>query len=131
MQASLAAAMASLRNAVVVHGLDNRLLDCLFSGVLRIEVPMSRGCTALRWLQGQTGSSIAVGPACSHLAPHLYFSGRHSSAPDTSEASKAEECTCGWSAVAGMGQVWLGMGQVWGKYGARYGKILEGTVSVD
>ena len=104
-QASLDHAVEALKNAVVSYGLEDRLLGGLSSGVLRIEVPLPRGCTALRWLQGQSGTGTAVGPACSHLVPHLYFSGRHSSAPDTPEAAQAEACTRGWSAVAGRNNI--------------------------
>ena len=87
------------------------LLSSLTSGVIRIEVSLPRGgCTALRWLQGLTGCTTAVGPACSHLSPHLYFSGRLSSAPDTPATALAEGCTKGWTAVAGVGAAWLWQG---------------------
>jgi len=36
------------------------------------------------------------------LAPRIYFSGRHSAAPDTPKASRAEGATRGWTAVAGI-----------------------------
>ena len=120
-QAGLDSAVAALHNAVIAHGLQDQLLSSLYSGVLRIEVPLPRGCTALRWLQGQAGNNTAVGPACSHLVPHLYFSGRHSSAPDTPESARAEECTRGWTAVAGVCACMCMAGGMGGKGGGDEG----------
>lgn len=68
------------------------------SGCLRVEVPLPRGVSALRWLQGQ--SSTEQQPEAA-VGPLIYFSGRHSSAPDTPLAAQAEACTKGWFAVAG------------------------------
>jgi hypothetical protein len=100
----------------------------LGSGCVRVEVPLPRGTSALRWLQGQAGSATATrtqpstesttsgsdststsgsgssssgSSMSSPLAPHVYFSGRHSSAPDTRGTFEAEAVTRGWSAVAG------------------------------
>jgi isochorismate synthase/2-succinyl-5-enolpyruvyl-6-hydroxy-3-cyclohexene-1-carboxylate synthase/2-succinyl-6-hydroxy-2,4-cyclohexadiene-1-carboxylate synthase/O-succinylbenzoate synthase len=81
------------------------------SGVLRWEVPLPRssaahGCgsgfTALQWLQGQEGLKVTM-----HQA---YFSGRHSTAPDTPGTAAAEAAAQGWGAVAGLGAAWLWQG---------------------
>ncbi|GAX76586.1 hypothetical protein CEUSTIGMA_g4032.t1 [Chlamydomonas eustigma] len=109
-QTSLSEAIEALCQVITLveakHG-----VSCFSSGVIRIEVPVPRGCTALRWLQGQASAQTAVGQAVKGLAPHLYFSGRHSSTPDGQNSSQAEACTKGWSAVAGVGAAWLWHGK--------------------
>lgn len=87
------------------------------SGVLRFEVPLSRGgplggvlpgspCqpgfTALQWLQGQEFLRKTL-----HT---VYFSGRHSTAPDTPGTAAAEAAAQGWGALAGLGAAWLWQG---------------------
>jgi isochorismate synthase/2-succinyl-5-enolpyruvyl-6-hydroxy-3-cyclohexene-1-carboxylate synthase/2-succinyl-6-hydroxy-2,4-cyclohexadiene-1-carboxylate synthase/O-succinylbenzoate synthase len=81
------------------------------SGVLRWEVPLPRssavqgigaGFTALQWLQGQEVLKTML-----HQA---YFSGRHSTAPDTPGTAAAEAAAQGWGAVAGLGAAWLWQG---------------------
>lgn len=72
------------------------------SGVVRVEVPVPRGTTALRWLMGQHSAGTGdVGASSLGAAPLVYFSGRHSSAPDTPLAARAEAATKGWFAVSG------------------------------
>lgn len=68
-------------------------------GCIRIEVPLSRGISALQWLKSQTiqttrGEYI------------LYFSSKTSSAPDTSGSIAAEAGFYDMSAVAGIGAAW-------------------------
>lgn len=87
------------------------------SGVLRFEVPLSRGgppggvlpgspsqpgFTALQWLQGQEGLRNTL--------HSVYFSGRHSTAPDTPGTAAAEAAAQGWGALAGLGAAWLWQG---------------------
>jgi len=72
----------------------------LSSGVVRWEVPLPRGCSAARWLRGQDD-------AAHH---QVYFSGRHSTAPETPKSSLAEACARGWTAAAGLGAAWLWRG---------------------
>jgi hypothetical protein len=105
----------------------------LASGVVRLEAPVARGCTALQWLAGQavvgtldevgisflleqqlqsvlpsvwrhvdTAICMCLQALREYLVPQVYFSGRHSAAPDTAWASRAEGATRGWSAVAGV-----------------------------
>lgn len=63
-------------------------------------MPLPRSTTALRWLQGQA-------PAGASGAPHVYFSPRHSSAPDTDGGRDAAAASAGSGAVAGIGAAWL------------------------
>jgi isochorismate synthase/2-succinyl-5-enolpyruvyl-6-hydroxy-3-cyclohexene-1-carboxylate synthase/2-succinyl-6-hydroxy-2,4-cyclohexadiene-1-carboxylate synthase/O-succinylbenzoate synthase len=81
----------------------------LSSGVVRWEVPVPRGCSAARWLRGQD------------VAAHhqVYFSGRHSTAPDTPKSALAEASARGWSAVAGLGAAWLWRGAPGVTFGER------------
>lgn len=87
------------------------------SGVLRFEVPLSRGgppggvllgspCqpgfSALQWLQGQEGLRDTL--------HSVYFSGRHSTAPDTPGTAAAEAAADGWMSLAGLGAAWLWQG---------------------
>ncbi|KAK9806829.1 hypothetical protein WJX72_004058 [[Myrmecia] bisecta] len=72
------------------------------SGLVRFEVPLPRGATALRWLQGQ--------PKLSALQPQVYFSPRRSSAPNTAGGDAAEGAAGGSGAVAGAGAAWRWQG---------------------
>lgn len=87
------------------------------SGMLRFEVPLSRGgppggvlpgspslpgFNALQWLQGQEVLRSSL-----HC---VYFSGRHSTAPDTLGTAAAEAAADGWGALAGLGAAWLWQG---------------------
>lgn len=87
-QAGWLPAVAALRQAVAALLSD---LEGMSSGVVRVEVPIPRGSSALRWLQGQPATELH----------QVYFSGRHSTAADTAGAARAEEGTKGWSAIAG------------------------------
>ena len=82
----------------------------LSSGVARWEVPLPAGCSAARWLRGQE----ALGDA----HHRVYFSARHSTAPDTPKAALAEAAARGWSAVAGLGAAWLWRGPDGAPFGA-------------
>jgi hypothetical protein len=64
------------------------------------QVPMPRSTTALRWLHGQPAQDA-------RLVPRVYFSPRHSSAPDTDGASAAAAASAGCGATAGAGAAWL------------------------
>ncbi|KAK9837268.1 hypothetical protein WJX81_002656 [Elliptochloris bilobata] len=72
------------------------------SGLLRIEVPLPRGASALQWLQGQ--------PLAEALLPRVYFSPRRSSAPATAGGAAAAAGAEGAGAVAGAGAAWLWQG---------------------
>ncbi|DBA90082.1 TPA: hypothetical protein ACH3X1_003401 [Trebouxia sp. C0004] len=78
------------------------------SGVVRLEVPLPRGLTALQWLQGQPKPQS---DKQSLLQPQVYFSPRQSSAPGTAGAAAAEAATAGVGAVAGAGAAWLWHGR--------------------
>ena len=67
------------------------------------QVPLPRSTEALRWLQGQP-----CAPA--QLMPHVYFSPRHSSAPDTPGGTAASAAASGLGAVAGTGRAWTWQG---------------------
>lgn len=97
--------------------LSNTLPSSTSSGILRFEVPLSRGgppggvlpgnpsqpgFSALQWLQGQESLRKTL-----HT---VYFSGRHSTAPDTPGTAAAEAAADGWSALAGLGAAWLWQG---------------------
>eukprot|EP00798_Chlamydomonas_sp_ICE-L_P027190 gene27190-2434_t len=99
-EAALGDSVMALKEAVHEAAKKYGSLSC---GVIRIEVPLARGCTALRWLRGQTDAGEV---------PRLkvYFSPRHSSAPDTPGAAKAEADTKGWAAVAGLDTAWMWQG---------------------
>lgn len=98
--------------------LSSTLPPSTTSGVLRFEVPLSRGgppggvlsgspsqpgFTALQWLQGQEGLRKTL--------HSVYFSGRHSTAPDTPATAAAEAAAQGWGALAGLGAAWLWQGE--------------------
>jgi hypothetical protein len=99
-QVDVVAAAQALRQELVQ--VVERHKGCA-SGCLRLEVPVPRGLTALRWLMAQQQQLQQLQQ--STAAPLFYFSGRHSSAPDTPLAARAEAATKGWFAVAGMWQV--------------------------
>lgn len=110
-EASIGAAVIELQHAVASHSPSWQSFP---SGVVRLEVPIPRGLTAIRWLQGQRAGEEGSGQRDEKgdvLSPHVYFSGRSSSAPDTPETLRAEECTRGWSAVAGLGSAWIWQGR--------------------
>lgn len=65
-----------------------------------MEVPLPRSTTALRWLHGQLIHDA-------HLMPRVYFSPRHSSAPDTDGGAAAAAAAAGTGAVSGAGAAWL------------------------
>ncbi len=102
-QATLGQAAAELLGAL---GRLPRTYAGLRSGCVRLEVPLPASCTALAWLAGQMQQAPQPdAPPPSTLQARarrlsLYFSGRHSSAPDTPLATQAEQCTQGWAAVA-------------------------------
>ena len=68
------------------------------------QVPLPRSTDALLWLRGQP-----YAPA--QLMPRVYFSPRHSSAPDTPGGAAASAAAAGLGAVAGVGSAWTW--QVW------------------
>lgn len=107
-------AVAALHKAVeaTYQQLSQTLAKTTSSGVVRWEVPLPRaapaaqgsaGFTALQWLQGQEGLRRTL--------HQVYFSGRHSTAPDTPGTAAAEAAAEGWGAVAGLGAAWLWQGQ--------------------
>ena len=69
-------------------------------GCVRIEVPLSRGISALQWLKSQTRQG----------AFSLYFSSKMSSAPDTDGSIMAESGFSDLFAVAGIGSAWVWTG---------------------
>lgn len=69
------------------------------SSVLTMQVPLPRSTEALRWLQGQPHLP-------KQLMPRIYFSPRHSSAPDTDGGAAASAAAAGSGAVAGVGSAW-------------------------
>lgn len=69
---------------------------CHYYALLEVQVPLSRGTTALQWLQGQKAAH-----AHHLLQPQVYFSPRKSSAPGTPGAAAAEAASAGAGAVAG------------------------------
>lgn len=77
-------------------------------GTFRFEASLPRGCSALRWLKGQSSS----------LVPHIYFSCRRSSAPSSPGILQAEAGRAGWSAVASTGAAWLWQGSPGSGFGA-------------
>ena len=76
------------------------------SGLIRLEVPVPRDVDALHWLRGQQSAcdSSAV------LHPHVYFSPRRSSAPDTEGSIAAGAAGAGSGSVAGAGFAWMWKG---------------------
>jgi hypothetical protein len=105
-QPSLQQAAAALRAAL---GAALPRLRPLSSGVVRWEVAVPRGCSAARWLRGQDAGTHH----------QVYFSGRHSTAPETPKSALAEAATRGWSAVAGLGAAWLWRGAPGAAFGER------------
>ncbi|KAK9841086.1 hypothetical protein WJX84_008308 [Apatococcus fuscideae] len=99
-EVSLAHAMRSMRRTV-----DDaeQQLSHHTSGCVRLEIPVPRDASALKWLQGQ--------PQVSSLQPRIYFSPRASSAPSTPGGDRAELGMLGSGAVAGAGAAWLWQGQ--------------------
>ena len=63
------------------------------------QVPLPRSTDALSWLRGQPCS-------LPQLMPRIYFSLRHSSAPDTQGGAAASAAAAGSGAVAGVGSAW-------------------------
>lgn len=108
------AAVAALTAAVTqtAQSLSQTLPASTSSGVLRFEVPLPRssglagsnsaGFTALQWLQGQE--------VLRKTLHQVYFSGRHSTAPDTPGTAAAEAAAEGWGAVSGLGAAWVWQG---------------------
>lgn len=72
-------------------------------GLIRIEVPVPRTTTALRWLGGQSRFPGNY--------PQVYFSPRRSSAPDTPGSIAAGAATSGTGSVAGVGSAWMWQGR--------------------
>ena len=68
------------------------------------QVPLPRSTDALRWLRGQPCMPT-------QLMPRVYFSPRHSSAPNTPGGAAASAAAAGLGAVAGVGSAWTW--QVW------------------
>jgi hypothetical protein len=103
-QTSLALAAAVLRDALLAKA-SRFGADIAPRGVIRLEAPVPRVCTALRWLRGQDGAnSFGV------LQPQVYFSPRRSSAPDTAGSTAATAASAGAGSVAGVGAAWLWKG---------------------
>ena len=63
------------------------------------QVPLPRSTEALRWLRGQPCAPV-------QLMPRVYFSPRHSSAPNTPGGAAASAAVAGLGAVAGVGSAW-------------------------
>lgn len=77
-------------------------LAALPAACLRLEVglPLQRSTSALRWLLGQPAPG----------AHQVYFSQRHSTAPDTPGAVAAAAASAGWTSLAGHGAAWVWRG---------------------
>lgn len=102
-QTSLVQAGTALHDALL--GKAARFGADVPRGVIRLEVPVPRSCTALRWLRGQVGAnSLGV------FHPQVYFSPRRSSAPDTAGSTAATAASAGAGSVAGVGAAWLWKG---------------------
>jgi isochorismate synthase/2-succinyl-5-enolpyruvyl-6-hydroxy-3-cyclohexene-1-carboxylate synthase/2-succinyl-6-hydroxy-2,4-cyclohexadiene-1-carboxylate synthase/O-succinylbenzoate synthase len=73
-------------------------LASLPAACLRVEVglPLQRSTSALRWLLGQPGAGTH----------QVYFSQRHSTAPDTPGAVAAAAASAAWTSLAGHGAAW-------------------------
>jgi hypothetical protein len=105
LQADLAGAVSVLQREI--SALETAYSG-LSSGCVRVEVPLPRTTPALQWLAGQERNAAAAaavnslpGVQAALLAPRVYFSSRHSSAPDTPLTAQAEAVTRGLLAVAG------------------------------
>ncbi|GAB4817906.1 hypothetical protein N2152v2_004952 [Parachlorella kessleri] len=77
------------------------------SGLVRLEVPVPRGCPPLWWLRGQGPIEQAAGLLC----PHVYFSPRRSTAADTEGSAAAGAASRGSGSTAGAGAAWLWQGR--------------------
>jgi isochorismate synthase/2-succinyl-5-enolpyruvyl-6-hydroxy-3-cyclohexene-1-carboxylate synthase/2-succinyl-6-hydroxy-2,4-cyclohexadiene-1-carboxylate synthase/O-succinylbenzoate synthase len=87
------------------------------SGLVRLEVPVPRGCTVLQWLRGQGGAAGGGGDApVGRERMQAYFSPRRSSAPDTQGSAAAAAASRG----SGRCAVFAG-GPVVGQFGQELG----------
>jgi hypothetical protein len=93
LQVSMAEAAAWLASTLQTSATE---LQQYSSGVVRFEVPLPRGTSALRWLRGQQ-----QGQQQQEALPLVYFCSRQSSASDTPGTDEAARGLEGWSAVAG------------------------------
>jgi isochorismate synthase/2-succinyl-5-enolpyruvyl-6-hydroxy-3-cyclohexene-1-carboxylate synthase/2-succinyl-6-hydroxy-2,4-cyclohexadiene-1-carboxylate synthase/O-succinylbenzoate synthase len=110
-QISLTEGIETLRQALITIPLEHSAKTST-RGLVRLEVPVPRTTTALRWLGGQSRStshrnelSVAVN------YPQVYFSPRRSSAPDTPGSVAAASATSGTGSIAGVGCAWMWQGR--------------------
>ena len=111
-QNSLLDATAALRLAILAVQQDYSQYK---SGLIRLEVPIPRSFSALRWLRGQEPSWSRLNDdndddAAWFLNPRIFFSPRRSSAPETQGSTAAGAARAGVGSVAGIGPAWTWRG---------------------